>query len=154
MNASRDPPVSFLEISRVLDETARLLRNHPAAAIEPEPPPEPVAGTASIRAMLALRRRRRELFPVVPGDPGWSMLLTLYLARLDGRRFHQTRLAVASGVAQTTAIRLTQNFLNMGLCIRRADPNDRRVLIIELSDAGAARMADYLDLGGKIEALL
>ena len=150
------PAVSLLEISRVLDETSRLLRNHPAAAEEPEPraPMHSAPGSTLIRAMIAVRRRRRDYFPIASGDPAWSMLLELYAAHLEGRRFHQTRLGVASGVPQTTALRLTRKFLDTGICGTRRDPTDKRLLLIGLSDSAAARMSDYLQLGAGIEALL
>jgi hypothetical protein len=162
MNASGDsgsqmkPIVSLLEISRVLDETARLLREHPAAALE-EAPPEgarPGAGAALIRAKLAVLRRRRGYFPLAPADPAWTMLLELYAAHLEGRQLHQASLGLASGVPKTTALRLTRRFLEAGLCVSGRDTADRRLLLIGLSDSAARRMSDYLQLGGGLEALL
>lgn len=161
MSASGDngsqvkPIVSLLEISRVLDETARLLREHPAAAFEQAPVvAQAGAGAVLIRAKLAVERQRRSYFPLAPADPAWTMLLELYSAHLEGRQFHQARLGLASGVAKTTALRLTRRFLEAGLCVSGRDPADRRLLLIELSDSAAERMSDYLRLCGGLEAFL
>ena len=105
-------------------------------------------------AILAVRRRRREFFPIAQGDDAWSMLLELYAARLERRRLYQTRLGVMSGVAQTTAFRIVRKFLETGICVSGQDPDDRRLLLVELSDSAAERMRDYLEANGAIGALL
>lgn len=151
------PIVSLLEISRVLDETARLLRQHvPSIDVPPHSADAvgPMASAALVRTILALRRRRRDFFPIADGDDAWSMLLELYAARLERRRLYQTKLGVASGVAQTTAFRITRKFLATGLCVSGRDPDDGRLVLIELSDSAAERMRDYLEAGGGIGALL
>ncbi|MGZ8420585.1 MAG: hypothetical protein ACXWU3_14040 [Allosphingosinicella sp.] len=56
------PPVSLIEISRVLEETARLLRQH--AEVEGEPgrkfAPHSTGTPAGVRAIIAARWLRRE----------------------------------------------------------------------------------------------
>jgi hypothetical protein len=73
------PVASLLEISRVLDETARILREHVAGEPEPAGPQKlrPALTAARVRAIIAIRRRRHESLGVARGDPAWSMLLEL-----------------------------------------------------------------------------
>lgn len=83
------PPVSLMEISRVLEETARLLRQH--ADAEGEPLREVAwhsSGTpAGVRAIIAARWLRREFLGAEIGEAEWSLMLELYAARLEGAAF-------------------------------------------------------------------
>jgi DNA-binding MarR family transcriptional regulator len=139
-------PVSLVEISRVLEETARLLRDY----VHTEPGPRrgvdrlrPV-DAERVRAIIAARWLRREFLGFDAGEAEWGLMLELYAARLEGRRIHQTRLGVAAGLPQTTALRATRRLLADGICATEADPGDKRLLLITLSDPAAARIRAYL----------
>ena len=145
-SASADrPAMSLAELSRVLEETARLIRQH--ASSEGPRGGERRADLITaplVRAIIAVRRMRRDYFPCVPGDPAWSMLLELYAARLEGRRMSQTSLGTAAGVAETTALRLTRSLVRQGFLTSRDDPADRRVVLLDLSDETAETIRAYL----------
>jgi DNA-binding MarR family transcriptional regulator len=138
--------VSLIEISRVLEETARLLRQHARGENEsPTPlPPHPVDTPASVRAILAVRRLRRELLGSEVGEAEWSLMLELYAASLEKRSVHQTGLAVAAGVSQSTALHATRRLIAQGIFTSRADPGDRRRLLIVLSEPMAKRIRAFL----------
>ena len=145
--AAERPLVSLLELSRVAEDLARLIREH----IPPDVPegarrrPQPELITAPlVRAIAAVRRMRRDYFPWATGDPAWSMMLELLAARLEGRRVSQTVLGVNAGVPETTALRLTKSLLRQGVFTSESDPSDRRLLMIGLSDGAADRMRAYL----------
>lgn len=144
--AAAGPAVSLLEISRVLDETARLIRQHvPSGEASPRRAvPADLITAPLVRAIIAVRRMRRDYFPCVPGDPAWSMLLELYASRLEGRKTSQTMLGTAAGVAETTALRLSKSLIRQGYLTTRNDPADRRLVLLELSDDAADRMRSYL----------
>ncbi len=144
------PPVSLLEISRVLEETARLLRRHAGA---PEPPPGLNVTAADVRAVIAARWLRRRYLGFEPGEAAWSMVLELYAARLEGLSMSQTRLGIAAGVPQTTALRETRRMLEAGVFRRRADPADKRLLLIDLTDETARRTHAYLAATGGLAGL-
>lgn len=55
------------------------------------------------------------------------------------------RLAEAAGVAQPTATRMLAGLVRDGIVRRRADAGDRRVALMQLTDAGAALVADKRD---------
>ncbi|HEV2866377.1 MAG TPA: hypothetical protein VGX37_07665 [Allosphingosinicella sp.] len=138
--------MSLLEISRVLEETARLLRGHAAFEGSPRGAGEPPFDVSAqrVRAIIAARWLRREYLGFEPGDAEWSLILELYAARLEGRRVNQTGLGVAAGVAQTTTLQATRRLIADGVFAARKDRRDKRVLLITLSDAAANRVRDYL----------
>jgi hypothetical protein len=58
---------------------------------EPEPPPGLAVTAADVRAIIAARWLRRRCLGFDPGEAGWSMMLELYAARLEGVSMSQTR---------------------------------------------------------------
>jgi hypothetical protein len=144
--AAERPAVSLLEISRVLEETARLLRQHVPA----RPTSRPFGRRAElitaplVRAIISVRRMRRDHFPCAPGVPAWSILLELYAARLEGRKTSQTMLGTAAAVPETTTIRLIKSLVRQGYLVSRHDADDRRLVLLDLSDDAAERIRAYL----------
>ncbi|HEX8511715.1 MAG TPA: hypothetical protein VF688_01270 [Allosphingosinicella sp.] len=120
------PPVSLIEISRVLEETARLLRQHAEAEGEPGRPfaLQSTETLAGVRAIIAARWLRREFLGADIGEPEWSLMLELYAARLEARDVHQTGLAVAAGLPQTTALHATRRLIDAGFFESAPDPRD------------------------------
>jgi DNA-binding MarR family transcriptional regulator len=147
-----EPPVSLIEISRVLEETARLLRRHAEAEGEPGRiyAPPSTATPAGVRAIIAARWLRREFLGADVGESEWSLMLELYAARLEGRDIHQTGLAVAAGLPQTTALHATRRLLAAGIFEAAPDPRDKRRLLIRLSEATAGRIGAYLGAATRI----
>jgi DNA-binding MarR family transcriptional regulator len=138
---------SLLAISRILEETARMLHDWALAEDpplrRPADPPTPItAGT--VRSIIAARWLRRDFLGLDVGDPEWSLMLELYAARLEGRQVHQTGLSVAAGVPQSTALQATRRLTEAGLFSPRPDPTDGRKLLIALTAPAAARIRSYL----------
>ncbi len=144
--AAEKPIASLLEISRILEQTAYILKRHAS----PEPLGEGGPGRADlvtaplVRAVIVSRRMRRDYFPNISGDAAWSMMLELFAARLEGRRLSQTMLGTLAGIAETTALRLTRTMLRQGTFTSQDDPEDRRVILLGLSDDAASRMRAYM----------
>lgn len=140
------PVASLLEISRVLEETASIVRRHASAgrAGENASGRGELITAALVRSVIAGRRLRRDHFPSISGDPAWSMMLELYAAQLEGRRVSQTLLGTLAGVAETTALRLTKTLLRKGTFTSHDDPDDRRLIMLGLSEETATRMRAYL----------
>jgi hypothetical protein len=144
------PAASLIEISRVLEETARIVRRHADAQMLPPLPTEGEARSAVdptaplVRAILRIRRLRADYLPAAAGDPAWTMILELFVAELEGRRMNQSRLTVASEVAQTTGLRIVHGLIEQGVFVSRSDPADGRQLILGLSEETAERVHTYL----------
>ena len=140
------PIASLREIGRVLEETARILKQHASLSSTGESAPgrAELITAPLVRAVIACRRMRRDYFPNIPGDPAWSMMLELYAAGLEGRRIGQTMLGAVAGVSETTALRLTRSLLRQGTFTKQDDPDDRRAILLGLSDEASSHMHAYL----------
>ena len=77
---------------------------------------------ADVRAIIALRWLRRRYLGFDPGEAAWSMMLELYAARLEDLSMSQTRLGIAAGVPQTTALRETRRMLDGGVFSQAVRP--------------------------------
>jgi DNA-binding MarR family transcriptional regulator len=141
-------PASLLAISRLLEETARMLHDYALAEDpplrRPTEPPMPVTAR-TVRSIIAARWLRREYLGFDVGDSEWSLMLELYAARLEGRQVHQTGLSVAAGVPQTTALRATRRLTETGIFSAKPDPRDGRQLLIALTQPAAERIRSYLE---------
>lgn len=103
----------------------------------------PVTAKA-VRAVIAERRLRERFFdPDLFGEPAWDMLLDLYAARLEHTRVSVSSLCIAATVPSTTALRWLRTLTEEGLVRRRADPQDRRRVFIELVETTATGMDRY-----------
>jgi DNA-binding MarR family transcriptional regulator len=138
---------SLLAISRVLEETARMLHDWALAddppLRRPADPPAPVTA-ATVRSIIAARWLRRDFLGFDAGDPEWSLMLELYAARLEGRQVHQTGLSVAAGVPQSTALQATRRLVEAGIFTTKPDPRDGRKLLVALTAPAAERIRSYL----------
>jgi DNA-binding MarR family transcriptional regulator len=145
-------PASLLAISRVLEETARMLHDYALAEAPPRPravDPMPITAR-TVRAIIAARWLRREYLGFDSSEAEWSLMLELYAARLEGREVHQTGLAVAAGVPQTTTLHTTRRLIGARIFAARPDPSDKRRLLIALTPRAAERIRAYLDAAVEI----
>lgn len=98
------------------------------------------------RMLYRARRWRDRLFgdPALFGEPGWDLLLDLYLARADGKRVPVTSACIGAAVPTTTALRWLGALEEQGLITRQSDNSDARRVFVELSDRANAAMDDWL----------
>jgi DNA-binding MarR family transcriptional regulator len=97
---------------------------------------------ARAHAIFNERARRSQHFgKAIFGEPAWEMLVILYI--LDGRRVTVGRLATMIDAPQTTALRWLQYLEERSYIARRDDPDDKRVVCIELMDEGRERLDAY-----------
>lgn len=150
-NATSSPAVSLIEISRVLEETARLVRQH-AGGLQVDSSAQPISAS-KVRAVIEVRWLRRRFLGFEASDATWSMMLELYAAQLEGRSLSQTRLGIAAGVPQTTAHQVIKRMAEAGLFERQGDADDRRLIRIELSPDAAKRIGAYLTATHEIAGL-
>lgn len=97
---------------------------------------------ARAQAIFAERGRRSQFFSKsVFGEPAWEMLVTLYI--MDGRRVTVGKLVTMIDAPQTTALRWLQYLERKRYVARRSDPDDKRVVCIELLEEGRQRLDAY-----------
>lgn len=103
-----------------------------------------LAEAAVVRKMIAERRRRSRFFPAdIFADPGWDILLDLYLAEIEQRRIMVSSLCVAADVPPTTALRWITALLGRGMLFRKPDKLDRRRVYVELAPTTSDGMRSY-----------
>jgi len=96
------------------------------------------------RSVFLSRRRRSQHFPAgMLGEPGWDMLLALFIFEQSEGRMTVTGLAEHSGAPLTTALRWIDYLENEGFLVRRPKPTDKRAVFIELSDKGRNYLNAY-----------
>ena len=99
----------------------------------------------AVLIMGARRERKRHFDAHLFGEPGWDILLDLYVSYCRDETVDITGASIASGVAQTTALRYLRDLEESGLIEREADPHDLRRKLVTISDQGLQRVEAYLD---------
>lgn len=97
-------------------------------------------------ALLRHRRNRREAFPVdaMFQEPGWELVLDLFIAGEKGQIHSVTGASDGVGIAHTTGLRWLQRLERLGMVVCRRDLSDRRRKLVELAPAATAAMRRYL----------
>ena len=90
------------------------------------------------------KRRDRHFPPWLIGEPGFSILLDLYLAQCEAREITVSGVAFGAGVPLTTGLRWLEKLESAGLIVRYAHPQDTRLSMVRLSDDGFGRMTASL----------
>lgn len=102
-----------------------------------------------VQLILAARRARETYFgPGIFADPGWDILLHLYLAKLQGKTPSLALLSEISEVPPSTTMRWVDTLDRGGWVKRKPDQVDRRCINVELSDRGIATLQTYFDAVG------
>ncbi|MFN3944991.1 MAG: hypothetical protein ACK4K7_08680 [Allosphingosinicella sp.] len=103
----------------------------------------PIVGARSVERMIAERCLRARSFPGRPLDWGWTLMLTLYHARLVGRRMTAGDLEEALPLTPERTRALIEDLCRGGQCMPIAPPSDPDRVFIALTHDTAARMADH-----------
>jgi hypothetical protein len=92
-------------------------------------------------------RRDRNIFfkdILLFSEPGWDILLDLYISELMGKKISVTSSCIASCAPTTTALRWLAELEGQGLVSRELDPTDKRRIFVGLTDDGRSRMQAYV----------
>lgn len=153
VGALRLNAVDFLQKPLLPEEVARAVRRalslvedsqRPANGAE-KPADGPKGRSNYLRTLVASRADRDSIFQSdLFSDPAWEMLLDLAVAEATGRPISVTSLCIASGAPTTTALRRIDELREAGLIERRADPADRRRILVELTETGRRRMESFV----------
>ncbi len=129
-----------LELVRIAALLAWLAERDAARRESPAPGPAEAAETelARVEAAIAARRARSAVFGLDLDNPGWSLMLELYRARLEGRDPTAARLATDARLSMSTLARWRRRLVASG---HAAAPAGERALA--LTDSAADSMSDY-----------
>ena len=109
---------------------------------EAQPQERAVYQAAASRVRMTRVLRHQFLSSAWLGEPVWDIVLVLYVC--DGRRRMTTGDVIAlSAVPSSTALRWFAVLEDAGLIIRNDCPTDKRVVYIELSDLGRAKLDTF-----------
>ncbi len=96
--------------------------------------------------ILRSRQRRSSYFPAIAlGEPGWDMILQLYVAECSGRPIDVTALCGSTGVPKTTALRHLDRLAARQLIERRDDDADGRRIFVLMSETLRLQTERWLD---------
>ena len=135
-------------LSNAVDDLAKRLADIEVALARDKmparsPSDEKLAALAS--ALSRMRQRRGRQFPAeLFSEPGWDMLLDLFINRVRGLRVATTSLCLASNAPQATALRYIAKLEEHGMLRKFAAPEDRRMVLIEISAKGFGLMRKSL----------
>lgn len=73
-------------------------------------------------------------------SPAWDIMLDLYQARMAEKQISITLACVGGACPSTTGLRWLQTLENLQLIVRKADPDDRRRHVVELTDGGKVKV--------------
>lgn len=101
----------------------------------------------SLAGKIYSARRDVDAIFDMPGfavSPGWDMMLDLYQAKTMGKKISVTSACIGGACPPTTGLRWLQALENMHLIVRGPDPEDKRRIMVELSDAGRVKVEKAL----------
>lgn len=146
----------LLALAAELEEEAT--RGHLAAAPRVEEAPSPLDDDARwLRHARRLYRHRRSRGHVFGdenlfGEPGWDILIDLFIAAKERKRVPVTSACIGAAVPTTTALRWLAVLEERGLILREADQSDARRIFVRLSTEAYARMVSYFARAATAEA--
>lgn len=98
-----------------------------------------------VGSLVAARELRRSFFNAdLLREPAWDMLLYLFVKELEQKRVRILDLCLASGVAETAAMRWIRALESENLLIQHGETLNYGAKWIELSTQGSAAMRGYL----------
>jgi len=103
---------------------------------------------ATARHAYWLRRQRAQIFGSADlfGEPGWDILLDLYIAYAEGKQVSVSSACIGSASPATTGLRWLSVLAEQGLIAREADEQDQRRIMVRLTQRGVAAMERFLAL--------
>ena len=98
-----------------------------------------------LQIILARRARARVFGAELFSDPGWDVLLSLFVARLRQQKVTFEQLGRDVALSANLAARWINTLNKHGLVRLRSDHGDNRRISVELSAKGAEAMREWLE---------
>ena len=119
------------------------------SGVPPTDPPDVAPTTADLLSLAeritSIRSARKEILPsTLFGEPGWDMMLALYVASKKGQRLTITNVCDASDAPSTTALRWLDRLVELDMVRRLPHATDLRVIFIELAPGAGELLETFL----------
>ena len=97
------------------------------------------------RLSYAKRRKRATIFgdPELFGEPGWDILLDLYIAQAEEKSVSVSSACIGSAAPPTTGLRWRGVLAEQDLVTREHDPHDQRRVLVRLTEKALDAMDRY-----------
>ena len=146
-----DEILSHSEADELVRLLAALLRNDPSGQelqrfvqVAGSQPSDRLTFVDRARGVVVERRRRTKfLAPTMFGEPGWDILLGLYIAEVSGPAQSVGSISNLIGKPLTTTIRWIDYLEKERLIVRTPHPLDSRMLMLELTEKGRQVLDGY-----------
>jgi hypothetical protein len=102
-----------------------------------------IAGS-DVRSVIAARRLRDDYFWPAMNETAWTLLLELFANRLEGERRDVAGLSAATELAFDACLHWIDWLEGRGIVFRKGRAEDGETALVDLTDAGADSMHDYL----------
>jgi DNA-binding MarR family transcriptional regulator len=97
---------------------------------------------------ILMREKARRRVHYIPreliGEPAWEILLELFIQFAGGADVSTKSLCIASGVPDTTALRVLDKMENAKLIERSQSMADKRVTLVRLTRHGIVAVGSFL----------
>ncbi len=132
---------NFEELIEAARGEVAVLSTHLEALKRKRPRAEDLA-----RHLYRERRARNRYFSnSLFGEPGWDMLLDLYIARCEGKTRSTKSACIGAAAPQTTALRWLMALEDAKLIRRWHVNHDERLTLVAITDEGFERMTAFLE---------
>ncbi len=142
--------VSDLAVARSAREIARISaivdqKRSNVEASDPFTDHDLARNASTARRLLDISRQADSMFdgPLL-SNPGWDILLDLFIQRSEGRSISIISVCVAANAPTSTILRYIEAMMDSGTIVKRVSPEDGDGLLIDLSEAAYARMSNIL----------
>lgn len=135
------------ELMAIADRLREAAAGEIQQTVQPAPPRVVRSHLALARKAYALRRKRQAIFgnPDLFGEPGWDILLDLFIAQGEGKSVSVSSACIGSAAPPTTGLRWLGILADEGLVVRENDPEDHRRVLVRLTRAGTAAMERFFE---------
>jgi len=137
----RSDATGIEDIARRLDQLVQAVSTEPGASLLPAINDGIL--NAARRAWKARRERQRIFGHAIIADPGWDILLALFIARIERREVTVSGASSAIGVSAPTLLRWVAQLIEAKLVSSAANGSNPGDRFLTLTDEGVKLMCDY-----------
>ena len=97
------------------------------------------------RRLLDISRQAENMFDgTLLSNPGWDILLDLFIQRSEGKRISIISVCIAANAPTSTVLRYIEAMMDSGAIVKIPSLDESETLLIDLSEAAYARMNKIL----------
>ena len=139
-----EPAGAVRKVEELVGAIQSLIPDLAEAVRETHRLPQQRSALAAARQAQEERRRRAGLFGHgLFVEPGWDLLVELFVAGLEERPVSVSSACIGSGAPSSTVLRHITQLEQLGLVRKKPHPSDLRSKYISLTDLGISKMTEF-----------